>query len=161
MISFLVSGDLVFIIFWPPYFRARRASRSTARASFKQRESSRRVWFSVQLYFIIVQSSIVCTVSCVPPEQLRKSWKESEELGAGKGSDCKRISYMRAKGFDKIEKTECGRREWRPSTMKKKKPLGILFIGNSHTYKNDMPLMVQRRVWFRGEVYLGDDPYWS
>ena len=116
---------------------------------------------SVQLYFIIVQSSILCTVSCVPPEQLRKSWTEREDSAGGKVSDCKRISYMRAKGFDKIEKTECGRREWRPSTMKKKKPLEILFIGNSHTYKNDMPLMVRRRVWFRGEVYLGDDPYWS
>jgi len=30
--------------------------------------------------------------------------------------------------------------------MPKKKPLGILFIGNSHTYYNDMPLMVQRRA---------------
>ena len=30
--------------------------------------------------------------------------------------------------------------------MKKKKPLEILFIGNSHTYKNDMPLMVRRRA---------------
>ncbi len=28
----------------------------------------------------------------------------------------------------------------------KRKPLGILFIGNSHTYFNDMPLMVQRRA---------------
>ena len=28
----------------------------------------------------------------------------------------------------------------------KKKPLSILFIGNSHTYFNDMPLMVQRRA---------------
>ncbi len=27
-----------------------------------------------------------------------------------------------------------------------KKPLSILFIGNSHTYYNDMPLMVQRRA---------------
>ena len=30
--------------------------------------------------------------------------------------------------------------------MKKRKPLNILFIGNSHTYYNDMPLMVQRRA---------------
>ena len=30
--------------------------------------------------------------------------------------------------------------------MKKKKPLSILFIGNSHTYYNDMPLMVRRRA---------------
>ena len=30
--------------------------------------------------------------------------------------------------------------------MKKRKPLRILFIGNSHTYYNDMPLMVQRRA---------------
>ena len=30
--------------------------------------------------------------------------------------------------------------------MKKKKLLEILFIGNSHTYKNDMPLMVRRRA---------------
>ena len=28
----------------------------------------------------------------------------------------------------------------------KKKPLSILFIGNSHTYFNDMPLMVKRRA---------------
>ena len=28
----------------------------------------------------------------------------------------------------------------------KNKPLNILFIGNSHTYYNDMPLMVQRRA---------------
>ena len=28
----------------------------------------------------------------------------------------------------------------------KRKPLAILFIGNSHTYFNDMPLMVQRRA---------------
>ena len=28
----------------------------------------------------------------------------------------------------------------------KQKPLAILFIGNSHTYFNDMPLMVQRRA---------------
>ena len=31
-------------------------------------------------------------------------------------------------------------------TMKKRKSLNILFIGNSHTYYNDMPLMVQRRA---------------
>lgn len=30
--------------------------------------------------------------------------------------------------------------------MTEKKSLGILFIGNSHTYYNDMPLMVQRRA---------------
>ena len=30
--------------------------------------------------------------------------------------------------------------------MDKKKDLGILFIGNSHTYYNDMPLMVKRRA---------------
>ncbi len=30
--------------------------------------------------------------------------------------------------------------------MSKKKDLGILFIGNSHTYYNDMPLMVKRRA---------------
>ena len=30
--------------------------------------------------------------------------------------------------------------------MAKKKPLHILFIGNSHTYYNDMPLMVQQRA---------------
>ena len=30
--------------------------------------------------------------------------------------------------------------------MKKRKPLNILFVGNSHTYYNDMPLMVQRRA---------------
>ena len=30
--------------------------------------------------------------------------------------------------------------------MKKRKPLRILFIGNSHTYYNDMPLMVQQRA---------------
>lgn len=30
--------------------------------------------------------------------------------------------------------------------MKKQKQLSILFIGNSHTYYNDMPLMVQRRA---------------
>ena len=29
---------------------------------------------------------------------------------------------------------------------KQKKPLGILFIGNSHTYYNDMPLMVRQRA---------------
>ena len=28
----------------------------------------------------------------------------------------------------------------------KKKDLNILFIGNSHTYFNDMPLMVKRRA---------------
>ena len=28
----------------------------------------------------------------------------------------------------------------------KKKKLSILFIGNSHTYFNDMPLMVRRRT---------------
>ncbi len=28
----------------------------------------------------------------------------------------------------------------------KKKPLAILFVGNSHTYFNDMPLMVRRRA---------------
>ena len=28
----------------------------------------------------------------------------------------------------------------------KKNPLDVLFIGNSHTYYNDMPLMVQRRA---------------
>ena len=28
----------------------------------------------------------------------------------------------------------------------KKKPLGILFIGNSHTYCNDLPLMVRQRA---------------
>ena len=27
-----------------------------------------------------------------------------------------------------------------------KRPLGILFVGNSHTYFNDMPLMVRRRA---------------
>ncbi len=36
--------------------------------------------------------------------------------------------------------------------MKKKQPLRILFIGNSHTYFNDMPLMVAER--FREEGYL-------
>ena len=30
--------------------------------------------------------------------------------------------------------------------MKLKKELNILFVGNSHTYFNDMPLMVQRRA---------------
>ncbi len=30
--------------------------------------------------------------------------------------------------------------------MSKKKELGILFIGNSHTYCNDMPIMVKRRA---------------
>jgi hypothetical protein len=30
--------------------------------------------------------------------------------------------------------------------MSKKKDLSILFIGNSHTYYNDMPLMVKRRA---------------
>ncbi len=30
--------------------------------------------------------------------------------------------------------------------MKKKKSLAILFIGNSHTYYNDMPLMVRQRA---------------
>ena len=30
--------------------------------------------------------------------------------------------------------------------MKSKKKLKVLFIGNSHTYYNDMPLMVQRRA---------------
>ena len=30
--------------------------------------------------------------------------------------------------------------------MNKNPPLSILFIGNSHTYYNDMPLMVQRRA---------------
>ena len=28
----------------------------------------------------------------------------------------------------------------------KRKPLAILFIGNSHTYFNNMPLMVQQRA---------------
>ena len=31
-------------------------------------------------------------------------------------------------------------------TMKKRKPLNILFVGNSHTYYNDMPLMVWQRA---------------
>ena len=31
-------------------------------------------------------------------------------------------------------------------SMEKRKDLGILFIGNSHTYYNDMPLMVKRRA---------------
>lgn len=30
--------------------------------------------------------------------------------------------------------------------MAKKKDLSILFIGNSHTYYNDMPLMVKQRA---------------
>ena len=30
--------------------------------------------------------------------------------------------------------------------MPKKQPLNLLFIGNSHTYYNDMPLLVQRRA---------------
>ena len=30
--------------------------------------------------------------------------------------------------------------------MSKKKDLSILFIGNSHTYYNDMPLMVKHRA---------------
>ncbi len=30
--------------------------------------------------------------------------------------------------------------------MPKRDPLNLLFIGNSHTYYNDMPLMVQRRA---------------
>ena len=30
--------------------------------------------------------------------------------------------------------------------MAKKKTLSILFVGNSHTYFNDMPLMVKRRA---------------
>lgn len=30
--------------------------------------------------------------------------------------------------------------------MEKKKTLNLLFVGNSHTYYNDMPLMVQRRA---------------
>ncbi len=30
--------------------------------------------------------------------------------------------------------------------MYTKKSLSILFIGNSHTYCNDLPLMVQRRA---------------
>ncbi len=34
--------------------------------------------------------------------------------------------------------------------MKQKKDLSILFIGNSHTYYNDMPLMVKRRAGEEG-----------
>lgn len=34
--------------------------------------------------------------------------------------------------------------------MIKKKSLSILFIGNSHTYCNDMPMMVQRRAMDEG-----------
>ena len=37
-----------------------------------------------------------------------------------------------------------------------KKPLNILFIGNSHTYCNDMPLMVQRRAIEAGETIRSD-----
>ncbi len=35
--------------------------------------------------------------------------------------------------------------------MNKKKDLSILFIGNSHTYYNDMPLMVKRRAEEEGQ----------
>ena len=36
--------------------------------------------------------------------------------------------------------------------MTRKKPLNILFIGNSHTYCNDMLLMVQRRAIDTGSI---------
>lgn len=35
--------------------------------------------------------------------------------------------------------------------MSEKKKLSILFIGNSHTYYNDMPLMVRRRDHLPGD----------
>lgn len=47
--------------------------------------------------------------------------------------------------------------------MKKKKTLKILFIGNSHTYYNDMPLMVWRRAEDEGyecHVTLIAHPGW-
>ena len=47
--------------------------------------------------------------------------------------------------------------------MTRKKPLSILFIGNSHTYYNDMPLMVQRRAedaGFNCRVTMLAHPCW-
>ena len=46
--------------------------------------------------------------------------------------------------------------------MSRKKDLGILFIGNSHTYCNEMPLMVKRRAdeeGFSCRADLGNNPY--
>ena len=48
------------------------------------------------------------------------------ERGPARG----RTARRKKEGFSKMEK----------------KPLGILFIGNSHTYFNDMPMMVRRRA---------------
>ena len=47
--------------------------------------------------------------------------------------------------------------------MDKKKSLSILFIGNSHTYCNDMPLMVRRRAVDEGydcQVTMLAHPGW-
>ena len=47
--------------------------------------------------------------------------------------------------------------------MKKQKDLNILFIGNSHTYFNDMPLMVKRRAddgGFNCRVTMLAHPNW-
>ena len=55
--------------------------------------------------------------------------------------DLEYLDYLRSHANTDHEISESGRSITMAS---KRKPLAILFIGNSHTYFNDMPLMVQR-----------------